>query len=80
MIKDNESQPNYQPKPSKQRSNVSAYALWEPKEKLAENKDQLMMNVAKGLHSQEFENFVRLVGKEAATNYLRRMLQNKKEG
>jgi hypothetical protein len=86
MPLDNDSQPEYssqEPKkgkaipPSNGRANVNAYQLWEPPPEVYEDADTVMKNVAKGLNSPDFQAFVRLVGKDVANNYLRRMLDNK---
>jgi len=76
--KDNESQPSYEVQPSKQRSNVSAYTKYTPPIEIHEEPEIVMANIAKGLHSPEFQAFVSLVGKDAASGYLRRVLNNKK--
>lgn len=79
LISDPEAQPKHEVKSSNQRSNVSAYTTWRPQPEKQETKEQVMHNIAKGLHSSEFQQFVKLVGKDAATNYLKRILETKKD-
>jgi|GEM_PF-3966489 len=75
---DPEAQPRHEVQPSKQRSNVSAYTKYTPPIEIHEEPQTVMANIAKGLHSPEFQAFVSLVGKDAASGYLRRVLDNKK--
>lgn len=83
---DNDSQPEYGLQtlktgkaipPSNGRANVNAYQVWKPKEEVQEDADTVLKNVSQGMHSPEFQAFVRLVGMDAANGYLRRMLENK---
>lgn len=63
--------------PSAARANVNAYQLWQPKPEVVEDAETVLQNVAKGINCSEYQAFVKLVGREVAHNYLRRILQNK---
>lgn len=70
------SAPDSQPQREK-KGKPAAYSTWQPNPEKYETKEQVMNNIAKGLNSHEFQEFVRLVGKEVAYSYIRRMLENK---
>jgi hypothetical protein len=71
MMNENDSQPDYKPKRSE------AYKVWAEKPPIVEDRQTVLINIAKGMNSPEFQTFVDLVGKDVAQNFLRRIIDNK---